>query len=194
MATISPSIAISPKAQYSCQNSFVPGSDESFASLVLKGDGECVNSPYGFKSFIASAGSSTQMKIAAQQCRMRLFKGDDCAGDANTLDVSDVKDNTCTFHGGKSAKLECGHRALNHVALPPLAPLESLCANATVPRPSTGTFNFTATASGTKAPRATHHPSGPTISPSPGLASNEYDLHPSLAALVAVIAAALAML
>ena len=45
---------------------------------------------------------------------MRLFEGDDCAGDAITLDLSDVKDNTCTFHGGKSVKLECGHAALNH--------------------------------------------------------------------------------
>ncbi|KAK3686812.1 hypothetical protein LTR37_019445 [Vermiconidia calcicola] len=193
---ISPSIAISPKAQYSCQNSFIPGSiipgsEKSSASFVLNGNGECVNSPHRFKSLIASAGSSTRMKVVAQQCRMRLFEGDDCAGDAITLDLSDVKDNTCTFHGGKSVKLECGHAALNHVAL---APLESLCAKATVPRPSTGSFNYTATASGTTAPKATHHPSGPSISPSPGLASNEYDLHPSLAALVAVIAAALAML
>ena len=85
-------------------------------------------------------------------------------------------------------------RASANAAIVALAPLESLCAKATVPRPSTGSFNYTATASGTTAPKATHHPSGPSISPSPGLASNEYDLHPSLAALVAVIAAALAML
>ena len=108
VSTSSTSIALTPKAQFSCQQSLVPGSDEPSSSLTLNGNGECLTSPYRFRSFIASAGSSKHMNLVAQQCRMKLYEREDCAGAATDLDMKHLKDNACTFHGGKSARLHCG--------------------------------------------------------------------------------------
>ena len=215
------SVSLTPKAQFSCQQSFVPGSDAPTPSLTLSGNGDCVNSPYDFKSFISNASSPKHMKAIAKQCHMKLYKHDGCKGAATKIDMGQVKDKACTFHGGKSARLQCdGHShsaGISHRFMPTvpsidvatatslslpaaLRELEHLCANrsspasnSTAPKAPFGA-NVTATASGTMTALPSTSMTQTTSSPFPGLANKECCNNPSVAALVAVIAAALAML
>ncbi|KAM0712009.1 hypothetical protein Q7P37_011103 [Cladosporium fusiforme] len=99
-------VSISPKAEYSCQQSYGPGEDSetesSAVTLPLKGS--CVNSPFGFKSFVAQGVSRIRAKNG---CRVMVFSEEDCLGEAGVADVGGLSSGQCVFRGGRSARLTC---------------------------------------------------------------------------------------
>ncbi|TKA71444.1 hypothetical protein B0A55_07165 [Friedmanniomyces simplex] len=48
-------VAYTPKVEYSCENSMVPGENPGadVPTLMLSGSGNCETSPYDFRSFVA---------------------------------------------------------------------------------------------------------------------------------------------
>ena len=99
---------LTPKAQYSCQDSLIPGVQDSSRPLTVVGDASCVTSPYDFKSFIPSTGPATQMDVIAQKCKLELFPGQSCVGDAEKIDLTTFRETKCQFRGGRSVRLSCG--------------------------------------------------------------------------------------
>lgn len=104
-------MTISPKLEYSCQNSLLTGPVEDLAPLTVVGDGACVNSAVAFRSFLGgSDGTEAEVQAIAKQCRLLLYDEPDCDGAKFLLEPSRVMRVGCTFMGGRSARLECdGH-------------------------------------------------------------------------------------
>lgn len=108
-------LTYTPKKQYSCQQSFVPGSSEDAPSMQLTGDGACMTSPYEFQSLFVSASTTTDAGSAgamtlqkmAQRCTMTLYADEGCHGEQTELDLSGVQGDQCIFESGRSAKLVC---------------------------------------------------------------------------------------
>ncbi|HEX3641279.1 MAG TPA: hypothetical protein VHV10_08315, partial [Ktedonobacteraceae bacterium] len=69
-------LMLTPKAQYSCQDSLIPGIENSSSPMTVAGDASCVTNPYDFKSFIPSTGPASQMDTVAQKCELELFPGE----------------------------------------------------------------------------------------------------------------------
>ena len=100
---------LSPKAQYSCQQSLIPGpgTEESPSPMTVVGDARCVTNPFDFKSFTPSTGPSSHMDVLAQECRLDIFPGQNCIGDVQRLDLHAFEENKCVFHGGRSVRMQC---------------------------------------------------------------------------------------
>jgi hypothetical protein len=76
--------------------------------MTVVGDASCVTNPYDFKSFIPSTGPASQMDVIAQTCKLELFPGENCIGDAVRIDLSTFREPKCVFYGGGSVKMSCG--------------------------------------------------------------------------------------
>ncbi len=211
-------LTLDPKVEFSCQDSLVPGLPiEPSHPLALDSNGDCVNSPYSFKSVIIDSGpgNHSHASFVTQQCRVELYSHNDCRGDKSVIDAADIKRSGCTFVGGRSARLDCGIEPISNgklqtsIRLYVLADahaaayktLGDLCAhssfprrNSTAPNPS-GKTNGTATATGAMTSSALPPPSiSPVVPAMPGVASTEKHIQRSLAALIAVVVAALVLL
>ncbi|KAK3053474.1 hypothetical protein LTR09_005643 [Extremus antarcticus] len=194
-------LTLDPKVEFSCQDSLVPGLPiEPSHPLALDSNGDCVNSPYSFKSVIIDSGpgNHSHASFVTQQCRVELYSHNDCRGDKSVIDAADIKRSGCTFVGGRSARLDCGIEPISNAAYKTLG---DLCAhssfprrNSTAPNPS-GKTNGTATATGAMTSSALPPPSiSPVVPAMPGVASTEKHIQRSLAALIAVVVAALVLL
>ncbi|KAF2172515.1 hypothetical protein M409DRAFT_50200 [Zasmidium cellare ATCC 36951] len=75
-------VALSPKIEYSCQQSYVPGDDTPTTVLKMTGQGQCMTSPYDFRSFVTSAGNNPW---ASGVCRIFVYPEADCAGHPEDL-------------------------------------------------------------------------------------------------------------
>lgn len=116
-------LTYTPKVEYSCQQSFLPGSSEDAPNMQLTGDGTCMTSPYDFQSLFVtssaaeaeeskgtddeSSGSGMTLQKIARQCTMSLFAGEECEGEPTELDLSEVQGDKCVFQSGRSARLVC---------------------------------------------------------------------------------------
>ncbi|KAK5174476.1 uncharacterized protein LTR77_001556 [Saxophila tyrrhenica] len=194
-------LMLDPKLRFSCQDSFVPGTTDHLQPLALPSNGECVNSPREFKSFIAgpAPGNDSLNADIARQCRVELYPYSDCRGGTSMIDSMDIKHRGCTFMGGKSARLNCDTQPISMTAYEALA---DLCAhdspprnNSSAPFPS-GKINGTATtATGVPTLSASASPSNvPVVPAQPGGASTEKHVQRSVAALIAVMFAAVVLL
>ncbi|KAK5722949.1 hypothetical protein LTR17_014163 [Elasticomyces elasticus] len=119
-------MAYTPKIEYSCENSMVPGeSPGANETMILNGSGNCETSPYAFRS----------------------FKG--CMGRATSMSMNDGVEG-CRFVGGRSARLRCDrHSSQSELAV---SHMQALCSNAPAygSPPTTSVFgNVTASASAT---------------------------------------------
>ena len=210
-------LMLDPKKEYSCQDSLLPESSQTLHALALSSDGQCVDSPYNFKSFIigSNPGDHNQSSLAVSGCRMELYPDTSCCGDRFVVDASDIKQG-CTFLGGRSARLDCSIEHIGQGELPQPAltltvtdvyaaayrSLAGLCAqeafprdnNSSAPQPSVK-LNGTATATGVQTTSASASASSSPIVPAtPGAASTEKNVQRSLVALLAVIVAAVVLL
>ncbi|KAF2724943.1 hypothetical protein K431DRAFT_291132 [Polychaeton citri CBS 116435] len=104
-------VTISPKAQYSYQNSLVPDTDkdpdQDAFTLALNGTGACLTSPYLFRSFVPRA---TGLASVDRICQIKFYDREECQEhSATTVEVGGkpAADGQCIFHGGRSASLGC---------------------------------------------------------------------------------------
>ena len=102
------SISLTPKTEYSCQNSFLPGSVKNDSEdLILNGNGCCVNAAADFASVVTPGIGPEEW---AERCRLTIFRQDDCEGPGNSLDSSGMRAGGCAFVGGRSGRFECGRK------------------------------------------------------------------------------------
>jgi hypothetical protein len=201
------SLTLSPKALYSCQNSLIPRYGDRSIAMKVPSNGECVNSPYDFQSFVVSHGIDAHINTIAAQCRVELYQESNCSGQRTALDSSTIQHEGCTFKGGRSARLDCGdhfdpkgtgtsdsYTAFTDEANLSTAAYQSLselCGNgshnATVPSAS-ARANSTLPATGTVSlPIVPHTPTASPTPALPGLGSTEKQYRRCTAALVAVL-------
>lgn len=101
------SISLSPKTEFSCQNSLVPGPVHNDASQVflVRGNETCVNSAVHFRSFLTPGLGERESR---EGCRLILFSEGECHGEIRVLTSPALRAGGCMFEGGKSARLTCG--------------------------------------------------------------------------------------
>ncbi|KAK1077319.1 hypothetical protein LTR33_008187 [Friedmanniomyces endolithicus] len=151
-------VAYTPKVEYSCENSMVPGNSpgNDVPTLMLSGSGNCETSPYDFQSFVAG----TRSTLTDEMCRLMVFAGEGCTGDATSLSMSDGVEE-CQFAGGRSAKLDCqvGEQS-QPLSIVAVSRLQTLCSNATSQSPpAVASFGYNNATTPASSPG---HGSGPT--------------------------------
>ncbi|KAK0256503.1 hypothetical protein LTR48_003525 [Friedmanniomyces endolithicus] len=151
-------VAYTPKVEYSCENSMVPGNSpgNDVPTLVLSGSGNCETSPYDFQSFVAG----TRSELTDEMCQLKIFAGEGCTGDATSLSMSDGVEE-CQFAGGRSAKLSCqvGEQS-QPLSIVAVSRLQTLCSNATAQSPpAVASFGYNNATTPASSPG---HGSGPT--------------------------------
>ncbi|KAK5681164.1 hypothetical protein LTS10_006926 [Elasticomyces elasticus] len=173
-------MAYTPKIEYSCKNSMVPGeSPGANETMVLDGSGNCETSPYAFRSFVAGTSSAQTYDM----CRLVIYTQNGCMGRATSMSMNDGVEG-CRFVGGRSARLRCDrHSSQSELAV---SHLQALCSNAPAygSPPTTSLFsNWTTSASPTALDTTTanisttshlgltSHPSTTTVAPVTATAS-----------------------
>ncbi|KAK4895642.1 hypothetical protein LTR27_006426 [Elasticomyces elasticus] len=137
-------MAYTPKVEYSCENSMVPGeSPGANETMILDGSGNCETSPYAFRSFVAGTSSAQTYDM----CRLVIYTQNGCMGRATSMSMNDGVEG-CRFVGGRSARLRCDrHSSQSELAV---SHLQALCSSAPAyGSPSTTSLfsNWTASAS-----------------------------------------------
>ncbi|KAK3638931.1 hypothetical protein LTR22_017615 [Elasticomyces elasticus] len=167
-------MAYTPKIEYSCENSMVPGeSPGANETMILDGSGNCETSPYAFRSFVAGTSSAQTNDM----CRLVIYTQKGCMGRATSMSMNGGVEG-CRFVGGRSARLRCDRHSSQSEL--PVSHLQALCSNAPAygSPPTTSLFgNWTASASptaldstrvnisSTSPPSTTSHPSTTTAAP-----------------------------
>ncbi|KAK1072068.1 hypothetical protein LTR12_001453 [Friedmanniomyces endolithicus] len=164
-------VAYTPKVEYSCENSMVPGDSpgNDVPTLMLSGSGNfatptyrvvemlmvpgnCETSPYDFQSFVAG----TRSELTDEIFQLKVFAGEGCTGDATSLSMSDGVEE-CQFAGGRSARLSCDVGEQSQLAV---SRLQTLCPNATSQSPpAVAPFGYDNTMTSASSPG---YGSGPT--------------------------------
>lgn len=94
---------LSPKKEYSCQQTYVPGDETPTPLLKMRGQGQCQTNPYDFQSFITSAGNDPW---AAGVCGISIYPKAHCMGQPKIFALT-LHGDGCTFGTGRSARLDC---------------------------------------------------------------------------------------
>lgn len=108
-AIVNTSMTFVPKVQYACIQSYVPGSSNDPPSpALIVNDGECIQSPYDFMSFLPMYTD----RAALSACTLQIFNQDHCAGEVSNMTMNDdARSGECSFESGRSVKLVCEQAA-----------------------------------------------------------------------------------
>ena len=102
-------LSFSPKAQYSCQQSVLPGGSGNGTDVTLPLNTNCSTSPYGFNSFVPHSNAAMPAGDGTMSsCSLHVYAEADCTGDSQQLGMEDgLQSGMCAFHGGRSAQVQC---------------------------------------------------------------------------------------